>query len=241
MTDELDWFGGRRPDVEPMTDAQFEAGRERLFGSRSEVVQPSPDNTISVAARPPETVSRRGRLVSAAAALIIVVGLVAVVAARRSTDEGPAPAARPATEAPRRPGLIFSAATGTEPRVFSGTATSSDSTPDIAISSADDEQVCTIVASVGPEETCVSIDDVRTGIIHAVFGTADGGYLIVGIVPDDVEAVLVSGADVDHAGNVWSVRVGDDSPRSLTVRGTTTGVSAGLPPALPETPPTTQP
>jgi hypothetical protein len=120
--------------------------------------------------------------------------------------------------------LILAPTAGNETAVFEYEVTGTERTASVELSSVDATETCLSVSLTdGRADVCFDSKTVSSGLSYGAFGEPDGTFVVVGVVPDEVDTVELAGRPVELTDNVWSTRLPTDSPAELRVGNSTTG------------------
>lgn len=122
---------------------------------------------------------------------------------------------------------------------FSYSVSSFDGTAFVFPTSVDQSGVCFSVAQQHQSSNaCVDAATIASGQAWALYGEPDGTWLLIGVVPDEVDEVRVDGRLVDLAGNVWSTRI-ESGEVTLEIGSSSTGLRVSQVVGTPTPAPTT--
>jgi hypothetical protein len=120
--------------------------------------------------------------------------------------------------------MIFEPTSGSEPVAFEFDVTSSAGTENIEILSVGADKVCVKVhLHDGEGDLCFDERTVSSGLAYGIFGEPDGRFTLVGVVPDEVDTVEITGLSVKRAGNIWTASADSDAPAVLRVGNSVSG------------------
>jgi hypothetical protein len=100
-------------------------------------------------------------------------------------------------------------ATGNEEAVFEYSMEKLRANDVVEISSVDESGVCSVIRLDDQRvEGCVDAISIASGVAHLAIGREDGGFTIIGLVPDSVDSVQLGGVDVEINANIWIAELG---------------------------------
>lgn len=147
------------------------------------------------------------RMSAAAAVLGAGVGAFSVASALSSSEsltDGPIRVLEVAVDP-----VVFAPTSGEETLLFDYIVSEPRNLPQVKVVSNSSDMVCLDVTfeETSARDICSDRATIRTGLAYAAFGRSDGSFLVVGVVPDDVDTVYVGESKVSFEGNVWVTEV----------------------------------
>ncbi len=226
MNDEMKLVAALCPEERGLTLAERSDLQRRIFSS------PSPRNTAATASPAgvvemewPDADRSGGWLqrpvLQLAVGVLALAGLAAIwtVVRADSMSSSLVPGGEP-TPVSSGPPL------GDE-HLFDFAVSSAEKTSVAEIVRVDADQVCmSVTLGDAVSEGCFDAGTVSAGLAYGVIGDHGETRLAFGVVPDAVDTVLLDGASVEFAGNVWSAPLTRTGPADLQVGDSTADVWA---------------
>lgn len=216
--DPIERFAQLRPDPAPPTPEERSLLHEKIFG-KTQNQPPRQELAIATAKHSaPTSVDhrRRRRTAMLAATVVGIAGLAGgwAIASLRQPE--------PNQTVTGAPGATVDSTTP-NPVVFEYVVSSRAGTERAVITEVDQDGVCyTILLESGDTQECVDASTISQGFAWSTYGPVDGPRFLAGVVPDEVDTVLVNGVAADRAGNVWSSDLPDTATIEVTVGDSTT-------------------
>jgi len=177
------------------------------WGSRETVGHPAPHSDIRT--RNTRREPRRSLLPLAAGFVLLAAGTIAWTLRANGSPATLVPATHSSPPRPTR---------GAGGPPFEFRLTSAGKLPAVEITSSDATQVCVLVTNLSvTDEHCFDAATVAMGWAYGIAGTAGGPRFAFGVVPDEVDTVLVGEDPAQLVGNVWATDITPAGALTLVV------------------------
>lgn len=177
------------------------------WGSRE--AETDPTSHVGVHPHVPRREPRRLLLTLAAGLALLATAAIALTFRTNSA---------PASLVPATPESHFPPTQGAHAPPFQFRITSVGRLPTVEITSIDEHQVCVRVVNASETLTrCFGADTIAMGWAYGIAGAAGGSRLVFGVVPDEIDTVLLGDEPALLVGNVWAIEVASTQALPLVV------------------------